>query len=62
VAVWGTGADVIYPKENKKLAEDILATGRSDRFGAAAGDVSCAAEFSEAEPDYLGIEHWGAGG
>ena len=27
VAVWGTGADVIYPKENKKLAEDILAGG-----------------------------------
>jgi DNA processing protein len=27
VAVWGTGADVIYPKENKKLAEEILATG-----------------------------------
>jgi len=27
LAVWGTGADVIYPKENKKLAEDILATG-----------------------------------
>jgi DNA processing protein len=27
VAVWDTGADVIYPKENKKLAEDILATG-----------------------------------
>jgi DNA processing protein len=27
VAVWGTGTDVIYPKENKKLAEDILATG-----------------------------------
>ena len=27
VAVWGTGADVIYPKENKRLAEDILATG-----------------------------------
>jgi DNA processing protein len=25
LAVWGTGADVIYPKENKKLAEDILA-------------------------------------
>ncbi|MGA8728881.1 MAG: DNA-processing protein DprA, partial [Terracidiphilus sp.] len=25
--VWGTGIDVIYPKENKKLAEDILATG-----------------------------------
>ena len=27
VAVWGTGADVIYPKENKKLAEEILALG-----------------------------------
>ena len=29
LAIWGTGADVIYPKENKKLAEDILATGGS---------------------------------
>ena len=27
VAVWGTGVDVIYPKENKPLAEDILASG-----------------------------------
>ncbi|MGO9436015.1 MAG: DNA-processing protein DprA [Terracidiphilus sp.] len=27
VAVWGTGIDVIYPKENKKLSEEILATG-----------------------------------
>ncbi|HVC46052.1 MAG TPA: DNA-processing protein DprA [Terracidiphilus sp.] len=27
VAIWGTGVDVIYPKENKKLAEEILATG-----------------------------------
>jgi DNA processing protein len=27
VAVWGTGVDVIYPKENKQLAEQILATG-----------------------------------
>jgi len=27
VAVWGTGIDVIYPKENKKLAEEILSTG-----------------------------------
>ena len=25
VAVWGTGIDVIYPKENKRLAEQILA-------------------------------------
>ncbi len=27
VAVWGTGIDVIYPKENKRLAEDILQGG-----------------------------------
>jgi DNA processing protein len=27
VAVWGTGIDVPYPKENKKLSEEILATG-----------------------------------
>jgi DNA processing protein len=27
VAVWGTGIDVIYPKENKSLAEDILVAG-----------------------------------
>jgi DNA processing protein len=27
VAVWGTGVDVIYPKENKSLAENILVTG-----------------------------------
>ena len=29
VAVWGTGIDVIYPKENKKLAEQILEGGGS---------------------------------
>ncbi|WP_348260670.1 DNA-processing protein DprA [Telmatobacter sp. DSM 110680] len=27
IAVWGTGVDVVYPKENKKLADDILSTG-----------------------------------
>ena len=27
VAVWGTGLDVVYPKENRKLAEEILETG-----------------------------------
>jgi DNA processing protein len=27
VAVWGTGIDVIYPKENRKLADEILAAG-----------------------------------
>ena len=27
IAVWGTGVDVVYPKENKKLSEEILAVG-----------------------------------
>jgi DNA processing protein len=27
IAVWGTGIDVIYPKENKKLAESIVLSG-----------------------------------
>ena len=27
IAVWGTGIDVVYPKENKRLAEDIVARG-----------------------------------
>jgi DNA processing protein len=27
IAVWGTGIDVVYPKENKKLADDIIAMG-----------------------------------
>lgn len=27
IAVWGTGIDVVYPKENRKLAEEILAAG-----------------------------------
>ncbi len=27
VAVWGTGLDVVYPKENKKLAEQIISSG-----------------------------------
>ncbi len=27
VAVWGTGIDVVYPKENRKLADEILALG-----------------------------------
>ena len=36
LAVWGTGIDVVYPKENKKLAEEIVATG-----GAVVCEVPC---------------------
>ena len=27
VAIWGTGLDVVYPKENKRLAEEIVLSG-----------------------------------
>jgi DNA processing protein len=27
IAIWGTGVDVVYPKENKSLAEQIVAGG-----------------------------------
>jgi DNA processing protein len=27
VAIWGTGVDVVYPKENKRLAEEIILAG-----------------------------------
>ncbi|GGH15960.1 DNA-processing protein DprA [Silvibacterium dinghuense] len=27
IAIWGTGIDVVYPKENQSLAEKILSTG-----------------------------------
>ena len=27
VAIWGTGIDVVYPKENQKIADQILASG-----------------------------------
>ena len=62
VAVWGTGIDVVYPKENRKLAEEILAIGRSDRERGAHGNVSGAAEFSAAESHFERIERGGSGG
>ena len=52
VAVWGTGIDVVYPKENKKLAEEILATGGAILSEAAHGDLSRATEFSAAQPNF----------
>jgi hypothetical protein len=56
VAVWGTGIDVIYPKENKKLAEQILDPERIFY-----GDISCAAEFPHSQPDFERHERGRAG-
>ncbi len=61
VAVWGTGIDVVYPKENRKLAEEILAGRRSDCERDADGDVSGAAELSPPQPDLKRAQRCGAG-
>ena len=46
VAIWGTGIDVVYPKENQKLADQILASGGAILTRVSAGHVSGAAELS----------------
>ena len=51
VAVWGTGIDVVYPKENKKLAEEILASGGAIVERSSDGNLSGAAEFSPPQPN-----------
>ncbi len=61
VAVWGTGIDVIYPKENKKLAEQIVATGGAIVSEYPLGDVSRAAELSDSESNFERDEYRGAG-
>ena len=62
VAVWGTGIDVVYPKENKKLAEEILATGGAIVSEMPMGTFPGAAEFSAAESDSERAERGGSGG
>ena len=62
VAVWGTGIDVIYPKENKKLAEEILATGGAIVSEIPDGHISGAAEFSAPQSHPERSERRGAGG
>lgn len=61
VAVWGTGIDVVYPKENRQLAEEILALGGAIVSEVPMG-VSSAAEFPTPQPDHQRPEHWGSGG
>jgi DNA processing protein len=50
IAVFGTGVDVIYAKENSHLAEQILALGGALGFGVSAGDVCGPAELSDRQP------------
>jgi DNA recombination-mediator protein A len=59
VAICGTGIDEVYPKENRKIADQILASGRhSDRIPA--GHISRATEFSQSRPHHQRHRHWGA--
>ncbi len=61
MAVWGTGIDVVYPKENKKLAEGIVASGGAIVSEYPLGDVSGSAEFPGSEQDFKWDECWCAG-
>ena len=45
VAIWGTGIDQVYPKENQKLAEQILASGGAIVTEFPAGHVPGTAKF-----------------
>jgi DNA processing protein len=58
VAVWGTGIDVIYPKENKKLAEEILSTGGAIVSEVPIGTFPAAAEFSAPQSHHQRVKYW----
>ena len=61
VAIWGTGIDVTYPKENQKLADQILASGGAIVSEFPVGNVSRAAEFSHSQSHYQRHVDWRAG-
>ena len=52
VAVFGTGVDVIYPKENSRLSEQILALGGALISEFRFGNVCRSAKFSYPQPHY----------
>jgi DNA processing protein len=52
VAVFGTGIDVMYPKENSRLAEQILSLGGALISEFPIGTFCCAAEFSHSKSDH----------
>ena len=54
LAVWGTGLDVIYPKENKPARRTDRGFGRDDHHGVSDGYVSGAAELSNSQPHVVG--------
>ena len=52
VAVFGTGVDVIYPKENSRLVGADSCVGWGAYFRISFGNVCGATEFSDPQPDF----------
>jgi hypothetical protein len=52
VGIMGTGVDVIYPKENTRLAEQMVALGGRHRLRISIKHVPGAPEFPHPKPDY----------
>ena len=61
VAIWGTGIDVPYPKENAKLADQILANGGAIVSEFPMGTFPGAAELPDSQSDYQRNVDWRAG-
>ena len=56
VAVLGTGIGQVYPKENAKLVDEILANGGRSRFAVSARNAADTGKFSVSKPNYQRIE------
>ena len=61
VAIWGTGIDEVYPKENQKITDQILASGGAILTEFPLGTFPSAAEFSHSQPDHQRHRDWRAG-
>jgi DNA processing protein len=62
VAVLGTGIDVMYPKENTRLAEQIIARGGALITEFPVGTFPASQKLSDTEPDHQRDGGGGAGG
>jgi DNA processing protein len=60
VAVLGTGLDVIYPKENSRLCDQILNFGGALIFRVPAGNIRSATKFSDSQPNHQRHFLWSA--
>ncbi len=61
-AIFGTGIDVLYPRENSRLAEQILALGGALVSEFPVGTFAAAAEFSHSQPHHQRTERGRVGG